>query len=124
MASIKKAKNTASKFSEVIADIINRSIIEGVFPSNLKNAKVVPVHKGGTKVDIENYRPISLLSAFSKIYEKVMYTRLYDFLTQNSILNENQFGFRKKRSCEQALLTAQNEIIKSLSKNKFLCFFL
>ena len=118
MASIKKAKNTASKFSEVIADIINTSICEGVFPSQLKSAKVVPVHKGGSKVDIENYRPISLLSAFSKIYEKVMYTRVYDFLSQNCILNENQFGFRKGRSCEQALLTAQNEILNSLGKKQ------
>ena len=118
VASIKKAKNTNTKFCEVVADIINRSFLEGVFPSNLKNAKVVPVHKGGTKVNIENYRPISLLSAFSKIYEKVMYTRVYDFLSQNSILNENQFGFRRGRSCEQALLTAQNEILKSLNKKQ------
>ena len=47
-----------------------------------------------------------------------MYTRVYDFLSQNNILNENQFGFRKGRSCEQALLTAQNEILKSLSKKQ------
>ena len=95
VATIKKANNTVTKFSEVIADIINRSFLEGVFPSKLKNAKVVPVHKGGSRVDIENYRPISLLSAFSKIFEKVMYARLYDFLSHNSILNENQFGFRR-----------------------------
>ena len=114
VASIKKANNNVIKFSEVIADIINRSILEGVFPSKLKNAKVVPVHK----VDIENYRPISLLSAFSKIFEKVMYARVYDFLSHNNILNENQFGFRRGRSCEQALLTAQNEILKSLSKKQ------
>ena len=118
VASIKRANNTDSKFSEVIADIVNRSFLEGVFPSNLKNAKVVPVHKGGSRVDIENYRPISLLSAFSKIFEKVMYGRVYDFLSHNSILDENQFGFRKGRSCEQALLTAQNEILKSLSKKQ------
>ena len=84
----------------------------------LKTAKVVPIHKGGSKISIENYRPISLLSAFSKIYEKVMYTRVYDFLSQNNILIENQFGFRKGRSCEQALLTAQNEILASLSKKQ------
>ena len=118
VATIKKANNTVTKFSEVIADIINRSFLEGVFPSKLKNAKVVPVHKGGSRVDIENYRPISLLSAFSKIFEKVMYARMYDFLSHNSILNENQFGFRRGRSCEQALLTAQNEILKSLSNKQ------
>ena len=47
-----------------------------------------------------------------------MYARIYDFLSHNSILNENQFGFRKGRSCEQALLTAQNEILKTLGKNE------
>ena len=47
-----------------------------------------------------------------------MYTRVYDFLSQNSILNENQFGFRRGRSCEQALLTAQNEILKSLNNEQ------
>ena len=87
IASIKTANNSTPKFSETIADIINRSLIEGVFPSLLKTAKVVPVHKGGTKINIENYRPISLLSAISKIYEKVMYTRVYDFLSQNNISN-------------------------------------
>ena len=79
IVSIKTANNSTPKFSETIADIINRSLIEGVFPSLLKTAKVVPVHKGGSKISIENYRPISLLSAISKIYEKVMYTRVYDF---------------------------------------------
>ena len=110
VASIKKAKNTNTKFCEIIADIINRSFLEWIFPSHLKNANVAPVHKGGTKFNIENYRPIYLLSAFSKIYEKVMYTRVYNFLSRNSILIENQFGFCKGRSCEKALLTAQNEI--------------
>ena len=118
IASIKAANNSTPKFSETIADIINRSLIEGVFPSLLKTAKVVPVHKGGAKINIENYRPISLLSAISKIYEKVMYTRVYEFLSLNNILIENQFGFRKGRSCEQALLTAQNEISISLSKKQ------
>ena len=97
---IKMAEKSNSKFSETIADIINSSLIEGVFPTVLKTAKTVPIHKGGPKIDIQNYRPISLLSAFSKIYEKVMYHRIYDFLTLNSVLNENQFGFRKGRSCK------------------------
>ena len=118
VATIKAADKSNSKFSEVVADIINSSLTEGVFPKNFKTAKTVPIHKGGSKIDIENYRPISLLSAFSKIYEKVMYYRIYNFLSVNNVLSDNQFGFRKGRSCEHALLTAQNEIINNLNKNQ------
>ena len=118
VATIKTAEKSNSKFSEIIAHIVNSSLTEGVFPKILKTAKTVPIHKGGSKIDIQNYRPISLLSAFSKIYEKVMYHRIHDFLIVNNVLNENQFGFRKGRSCEHALLTAQNKIINSLNKKQ------
>ena len=84
--------------------VLNESLRLGVFPEKLKFAKVVPVHKGGDKTLVENYRPISLLTTFSKVFEKVMYSRLYKFLTENGTLNDNQFGFRSGRSCEQALL--------------------
>ena len=118
VVSIKKAKENSSKFSEVISDVINTSLTEGIFPTTMKTAKTVPIHKGGSKIDVQNYRPISLLSAFSKIFEKIMYTRLYDFLSHNNILIDNQFGFRKGRSCEHALLTAHNEILTSLNKKQ------
>ena len=118
IASIKQADKANSKFSETIANVINASLTEGSFPTAMKTAKTVPIHKGGSKIDIQNYRPISLLSAFSKIYEKVMYQRIYDFLSLNNILIESQFGFRKARSCEHALLTAQHEILSSLNKKQ------
>ena len=118
VASIKKADKISTKFSEVTSDIINASLFEGIFPTAMKTTKAVPIHKGGPKIDIQNYRPISLLSAFSKIYEKVMYQRIYNFLSHNNILIENQFGFRKGRSCEHALLTAQHEILSSLNKKQ------
>ena len=71
VTSIKNAAKINSKFNHVLANIINASLLEGKFPNTLKIAKVVPIHKGGSKLDIQNYRPISLLSAFSKIYEKL-----------------------------------------------------
>ena len=117
IAAIKKA-NESPNFSCILANIINSSFEEGVFPSQLKTAKVVPIHKGGSKFDIQNYRPISLLSAFSKFFEKVMHKRISNFIDGNESLNENQYGFRKGRSCEHALLAAQNELITSLSKNQ------
>ena len=84
----------------------------------MKLAKVIPVHKGGTKTDIGNYRPISLLNTLSKIYEKLMHARILNFLEQNESLYENQYGFRPGRSCEHALLNAQNYILDSLNKRQ------
>ena len=101
-----------------MVEIVNSSLASGVFPSRMKTAKVVPIHKGGSKLDIQNYRPISLLSAFSKFFEKIMQHRVSNFLNANGSLHENQYGFRSGRSCEHALLLAQNEIISTLSKNQ------
>ena len=116
-----RALKTASlipSFNTVLSEVINSSFEHGVFPSQLKVAKVVPIHKSGTKTDVSNYRPISLLSAFSKIFEKHMHTRVYNFLQHNNCLYDRQFGFRKNRSCEHALLVAQNEILSALNKKQ------
>ena len=85
---------------------------------SLKTAKLVPIHKEGCKTDVSNYRPISLLSCFSKIYEKIMHNRVTEFLDKNNSLYDMQYGFRPGRSCEHALLNAQNFILNSLSKKE------
>ena len=113
-----KAASAIPNFNYVLTDIINSSFEQGIFPSQLKLAKVVPIHKSGPKNDVTNYRPISLLSAFSKIFEKLIHSRVYNFLQQNNSLHDLQFGFRAGRSCEQALLVAQNEILESLSRKQ------
>ena len=116
-----RALKTASlipSFNSILSDVINSSFEHGIFPSQLKVAKVVPIHKSGPKTDVSNYRPISLLSAFSKIFEKHVHSRVYNFLQQNDCLYEMQYGFRKNRSCEHALLVAQNEILSTLNKKQ------
>ena len=113
-----KVASTCQNFVVTLAKVINASFEEGVFPRALKTAKVIPIHKGGEKLDVANYRPISLLSSFSKIYEKLMHKRVLDFLDKNNSLFENQYGFRPGRSCEHALLNAQSTILHSLSKNQ------
>ena len=113
-----KAANAVPRFQEVLADLINISFKEGVFPKQLKLAKVVPIHKSGKRTDVSNYRPISLLSTFSKIYEKIMHKRVDSFLTKYNILQDNQYGFRKGHSCEHALISAQNKILESLDKKQ------
>ena len=82
--------------SPVLSHIINKSLQQGHFPSCLKLARVIPLHKGGRKDDTNNYRPISILPIFSKIFERVVYNQLYGFLEKYNILSPDQYGFRKK----------------------------
>ena len=76
-----KIANLDINFTEALAKIITASFEQGIFPQSLKLARVVPVHKGGSKAEVANYRPISLLSSFSKIYEKLMHRRIAELLT-------------------------------------------
>ena len=113
-----KIANKSFAFTEALANVVNSSFEQGIFPQALKSARVVPIHKEGPKTDVTNYRPISLLGAFSKIYEKLMHNRVMEFLNKNNLLFEMQYGFRPGRSCEHALLNAQNQILDSLSKKQ------
>ena len=113
-----KIANESFLFTEIITKIVNTSFEQGEFPKGLKLARVVPIHKDGSKTDVSNYRPISLLGSFSKIYEKLMHARLLDFFDNNDLFFEMQYGFRPGRSCEHALLNAQNTILHSLNKNE------
>ena len=98
--------------------LINKSFNEGVFPQQLKTARVVPIFKKGSKTEVGNYRPISLLSSISKNFEKLMYNRITEFLNFNGILHEMQYGFRQGRSCEHALLKAKQVLLDSLSRRQ------
>ena len=113
-----KIANTSYIFTSTLAKIVNKSFEEGIFPEQMKIGKIIPVHKEGSKGDVGNYRPISLLTSFSKIYEKLMYDRVLNFLESNNSLFEMQYGFRPGRSCEQALLNAQNSLLDSLSNRQ------
>ena len=104
-----------------LADLYNLCITDSVFPTRLKLAKVIPVYKSGDKTQPSNYRPISLLSHFSKIFEKLVSTNVLSFLAQNSILCPQQFGFRQGLSTSLALLTLQDHILEQNSKKLFTC---
>ena len=90
----------------------------GVFPDELKIAKVIPLFKGGKTHMLENYRPISILPLFSKIFEKLIYNRLYSFFEKNNVLYDKQFGFRRQHSTSHALNIAVSTITRSLD-NKY-----
>ena len=100
--------------SPVLARIINISVVSGVFPNSLKVALVVPIFKKGNKDEVKNYRPISILSVYSKIFERVVYGQVYKFLEKFSILSNHQFGFRSGRSTTQAILSLLNYIYPCL----------
>ena len=104
-----------------LASIVNKSIREGLFPSLNKEADVCPIHKKNEKDRCENYRPISLLPNISKIFERIMYNRLINFLNESEIIYEFQFGFRKHYSTSHALLSIVEQIRSALDKNQFAC---
>lgn len=110
------AIKTACNFiSPVLSYIFNLSFETGVFPDDLKIAVVIPLHKKGDSGDLNTYRPISLLSNFSKILEKLVKSRLVKFLKINNILSLNQYGFVEKKSTEDALLSLLSNVYDGLN---------
>ena len=91
----------------------------GYFPDELKLANVIPIFKANNNMMVTNYRPISLLSTVSKVFEKIFYNRLSCFLKEQKILYKHQFGFRKKHSTYMALLVLMDNIINAIEENKF-----
>ena len=106
------------EFSKILSHLNNFSMTEGVFPDHLKVAKIIPVFKAGDAQLVTNYRPISILAIFSKIFEKIVCSRLESYLEQNNILHENQFGFRRKVSTCSALLQLVDKISASMDNKK------
>ena len=104
-----------------LTKIINTSFSTGEYPNKLKIVKVIPIHKGDSKTDVNNYRPISLLSIFDKIIENLIHIRLYQFLENNKILYNNQYGFRKNSSTTHALLKITEQIRESIENKKYGC---
>ena len=98
--------------SKELADLFNLSFSSGSFPSILKTTKVVSVFKKRTKLDYCNYCPISLL----QILQKIMYKRVYNFLTENNIIYDLQFGFRQTFSTSHALINLTEKIRQALDE--------
>ena len=86
-----------------ITHLINISIKEGIFPDDLKMAKITPIYKKGERSDPGNYRPISILPTLSKIIEKHIASQLREFLQSFDLLQKEQSGFRQHHSCQTAL---------------------
>ena len=117
---IKVFKKSIYFILEPLCDIFNSSLEQGIFPQSLKIARVVPIFKKGARNVLNNYRPISILSVFSKLLEKLVYNRLLSFITKNNILYQRQFGFRQGFSTYMALLEFTNKISQAFENREFL----
>ena len=101
-----------------LCNIFNKSLETGIFPERMKTAKVVPLYKSKSKDLTTNYRPISLLITLSKLLEKIMYTRVYSFLSTNNQLYSSQYGFRKNHACEHAVGELIAKVTKGIEQGK------
>ena len=100
-----------------LVHIFNLSLSNGQVPDIMKIAKVIPLFKKGDKLDLNNYRPISLLSSLSKVLEKIIFKRTIKFLVIHSIISDSQFGFRKYHSTTHALLSFVNKVAHALDSS-------
>lgn len=109
-------KKTSSVIVPTLTMHFNHLMKTGYFPDELKTGNITPIYKKDDKELMQNYRPVSTLPIFGKIFEKVIYSRLYSYFTSQGILYEKQFGFRKGHSTSHALNYSVNEI-KNARKN-------
>ena len=116
--SSKILKQTLSLIVKPLVHTVNLSLNQGYFPNPLKIARVIPIYKSGDPMVMKNYRPVSVLNVLSKVFEKVMYNRLFDFLDANNILYKLQFGFRRNHNTNIALSYLLDKIISSLDRGE------
>ena len=109
-------KNFVNELVKPLHHIITCSLKSGIVPSQLKIAKIIPVFKSGNAALMDNYRPIALLSNFSKILEKIVSIRLYSFLETNNILSGSQFGFRQGHSTVHPMVHFLNFVSNAFEK--------
>ena len=116
LLSNKMIKMEKFAFARLMKPLINASIAEGIFPESLKCATVIPIFKKGLTSNLNNYRPIALLPVMSKVFEKVLNDQLTSII-EGGFIDENQFGFRRAHSTEDALLKFANTVQKELAAN-------
>ena len=121
----KLIKLAAPVIAAPLTNIINLSLKTATFPDALKSAKVIPVFKKGDTKLCKNYRPISILSTFSKIFEKIMNLQITYYLDGNNVITDHQYGFRKKRSTRDAIVSLADRALSAMNNgNSVLGIFL
>ena len=113
---VKLLKLAKSAIAIPLTEVFNQSVLTGVYP-----AKVIPVYKREDETLPENYRPISLLSIYNRLFEKLLYRRLIKFIDKNDILYDLQYGFRNKHSTQHAIFDIVNTIPSNMDNRKYSC---
>ena len=116
---VKILKAALPQLINPLLHVTNLSLQQGIFPNELKKARVIPLFKGGDQMLFTNYRPISVLPALSKLYERLMYNRIESYIERQSILSNSQFGFRPKHGPNLALIAAIDKVLQAQEKNNF-----
>ncbi len=105
-------KHTSYIIVSFLVKLFNGCIKQGIFPGTYKIAKVIPLFKGGDKEDLNSYRPISLLPSQGKLYEKILFTRVFNYFDRFDLFSPCQFGFRAGFSTEHAILDIYEKLFK------------
>ena len=111
-------KKCSDIISPVLSTFYNNFMQVGIFPDLLKTGEICPIFKKGNPQILDNYRPVSTLPIFSKIFEKIIYKRLYNFLITKNVLYDKQFGFRKNHSTSHAINYSVNHVINGIENKK------
>ena len=111
--------NCFSELNDLLKYLFEKSIEEEVFPDALKIARVTLLFKGGDPSNISNHKPICVLPSFSNILERIMYNRLYKYLTIQKLLYSKQFGFQTGLLTEHAIVKLVDQIYKSFEKDHY-----
>lgn len=116
---IKPVKFVIETIAPVLTHIYNLSFESGIFPDGMKKSRVSVIYKSGDRNSRSNYRPISVISVFSKAIEKLLLFRLTSFFDRGNILSDAQYGFRKNKSTEKALLTMKENILQNIENKHY-----
>lgn len=111
-------KTCADVIAPILVSIINLTISTGIYPDCLKIACITPLHKADSKSDPSNYRPISILPTLNKIFEKILYSRILNFLNKTKFLYPRQYGFRQRSGTHTATYELLDKILMDMDKNK------
>ena len=114
--SVKLLQKISSALISPLTLIINQSLVTGIFPDKLKIAKVLPLFKKDDHTLMDNYRPISLLTSISKLFEKVVFSQLYDYFRNNDLFYDSQYGFLKNHSTEYAAMELTDKVLKDIDE--------
>ena len=115
---INVVKQSSSVISRKLCSFFNAFIEKGIFPDLMKIGNICPVYKKGNPQTLGNYRPVSTLPLFGKIFEKIIYSRLYSYLISKNIIYDKQFGFRKGHSTSHAINYSVNNVLQGIEGKK------